>query len=291
MNVETHALMSLLEDELPSVYQKRWDLIVNGYVFGERSDTDYNTLIHKLEMDIVVILIGVNAISRTIVRDNKYDGRNIYTFKDLIKYIGHYVLPRYVTGTSLTKDILVNLNSLATTLFEHLKIESEALAVDIALKFFKKEYDKVRSKKNLESIINSENYRVERLEKYATIIRCIRDIYDPDNNTYNDIIERKHDYRVFISLGLHNKSEDEVKATLKKSVEDISSIIGDDFIVVHNADCDGPENVGRLYYLGEAIKQMDRCDAIYFADGWKDHKGCRVEYQVAREYGIKIIKE
>lgn len=46
---------------------------------------------------------------------------------------------------------------------------------------------------------------------------------------------------------------------------------------------------GRLSYLGLAIQKMDECDAIIFDQDWMNHKGCRVEHEVAREYGLKII--
>ena len=58
--------------------------------------------------------------------------------------------------------------------------------------------------------------------------------------------------------------------------------------VVDNYDavCEG----GRLAHLGLAIQKMDKCDAIIFDDDWKEHKGCIIEMEVAKQYGLKIIE-
>lgn len=47
---------------------------------------------------------------------------------------------------------------------------------------------------------------------------------------------------------------------------------------------------GRLSYLGLAIQKLDECDAIIFDDDWMEHKGCRIEHEVAKLYGLKIIE-
>ena len=35
---------------------------------------------------------------------------------------------------------------------------------------------------------------------------------------------------------------------------------------------------------------MKDIDALYMCDGWREARGCRIEYQVAKEYGIKILE-
>lgn len=43
------------------------------------------------------------------------------------------------------------------------------------------------------------------------------------------------------------------------------------------------------YYMGEDIKRLLMCDAVYFCDGWMSSNGCNAEYQIARLYGLKTI--
>lgn len=46
-----------------------------------------------------------------------------------------------------------------------------------------------------------------------------------------------------------------------------------------------------LYYLAKAIEKMALCDAVYFCKGWEDARGCRIEHEAAKEYGLDIIYE
>ena len=34
---------------------------------------------------------------------------------------------------------------------------------------------------------------------------------------------------------------------------------------------------------------MSDCEAVYFCDGWKHARGCRIEHMLAEEYGLNII--
>ena len=45
----------------------------------------------------------------------------------------------------------------------------------------------------------------------------------------------------------------------------------------------------RLYYLGDALKKLAKCDAIYFCKGWQYARGCRVEHEAAVLYKIPMI--
>lgn len=44
-------------------------------------------------------------------------------------------------------------------------------------------------------------------------------------------------------------------------------------------------------YLSKSLslETMAQCDVVYFCDGWEDYRGCRIEHDVAEEYGLDII--
>lgn len=48
-------------------------------------------------------------------------------------------------------------------------------------------------------------------------------------------------------------------------------------------------NHPELYYIARSIDMMGKVDAVYFARGWQLNRGCRVERQIAQDYGIKIL--
>lgn len=97
--------------------------------------------------------------------------------------------------------------------------------------------------------------------------------------------------KVFISVGMRGRSDEEVVRDLKRAERKIHDLIGEDVEVVDNWSCVGPNDAGRLWYLGEAIKKLGDCDVCYFVNGWQKHKGCKAEFEICKLYGIKIVEE
>lgn len=46
-----------------------------------------------------------------------------------------------------------------------------------------------------------------------------------------------------------------------------------------------------LLYMAHSFYRMCMCDTVYFTQGWEEARGCRLEYQAAKDYGLKIIFE
>jgi hypothetical protein len=44
-----------------------------------------------------------------------------------------------------------------------------------------------------------------------------------------------------------------------------------------------------LWLLSLVLNKMSCCNTVYFCDGWEDARGCRIEHEVAEEYGLNII--
>lgn len=49
------------------------------------------------------------------------------------------------------------------------------------------------------------------------------------------------------------------------------------------------EKLTPLGYLTYSINCLSMADVAYFSKGWQDYRGCTIEYECARQYGIKII--
>lgn len=41
---------------------------------------------------------------------------------------------------------------------------------------------------------------------------------------------------------------------------------------------------------GKSNEEIE-ADVVYFAKGWENARGCRIEHTVAKEYGLKIMEE
>lgn len=97
--------------------------------------------------------------------------------------------------------------------------------------------------------------------------------------------------KVFISVGMRGRKEVDVRLDIDRANHSMHEMFGCDVETLDNWSCVGPDNAGRLWYLGEAVKKLGDCDACYFVKGWLKHKGCRAEYEICKLYGIEIIEE
>ena len=44
-----------------------------------------------------------------------------------------------------------------------------------------------------------------------------------------------------------------------------------------------------LYYMAKSIDVMGKVDAVYFTKDWASARGCRIEREIAKAYGVKIL--
>lgn len=46
-----------------------------------------------------------------------------------------------------------------------------------------------------------------------------------------------------------------------------------------------------IYFLAKSIEKMSECQVVYFCRGWENTRGCQIEHEVAKKYGLEIIYE
>jgi len=96
--------------------------------------------------------------------------------------------------------------------------------------------------------------------------------------------------RVFISQPMSGKTTDEIKEEREEIINELTNkgfTVADSIISATPPDsC----NAG-LYCLGESLKIMSDCDYVYFMEGWKNARGCKIEHDCAEKYKIKIMKD
>lgn len=94
--------------------------------------------------------------------------------------------------------------------------------------------------------------------------------------------------KVYISIPITGHDLKEQRAKAAKFAEAIRSI-GHDPVNPFDTPAspsDLNEREAYAYYMGEDIKALLLCDAAYFAKGWENSTGCRIEHAVAAEAGI-----
>lgn len=94
--------------------------------------------------------------------------------------------------------------------------------------------------------------------------------------------------KVMISQLMNGRTEEQIKEERKRIVDNFNKmhieVINTLFTEEAPEDC----NIA-VYYLGKSISAMKDIDALYMCDGWREARGCKIEHEVAREYGIKIL--
>lgn|SRR5574344_612557 len=46
-----------------------------------------------------------------------------------------------------------------------------------------------------------------------------------------------------------------------------------------------------VYNLAKSIEAMSKCNAVYFMTGWREARGCKIEHEVALNYGLAVMEE
>ena len=106
-------------------------------------------------------------------------------------------------------------------------------------------------------------------------------------------MERK---KVMISQPMNGLTDEEIKATRDcaakflegKGYEVVNTLFFDPWYsdvsmkmrgVVHAPVC----------LLSGSLDAMSKCDTVYFCKGWRNARGCIIEHEVAKAYGLEII--
>lgn len=104
--------------------------------------------------------------------------------------------------------------------------------------------------------------------------------------------------KLFISVPMHGRSDEDIK----NHIENIKKAANRYFVNTEVEFVDNLENDfdpdrcvdlkhPRIGYLAEAIKKLAYCDGIIFGNEYDESPGCRCEYYIAEEYGLKIYYE
>ena len=100
--------------------------------------------------------------------------------------------------------------------------------------------------------------------------------------------------KVFISQPMRGKTDEEIqeeRARVIKECEELTAREGKNLVVIDSFIKNAPDNASPLWYLGESIKWLSDADTAFFAPGWNENRGCRVEHAACSEYGIRIISD
>ncbi len=96
--------------------------------------------------------------------------------------------------------------------------------------------------------------------------------------------------KIFVSLPMRGKTREEILTTQGKIADKTFNYFNESVVLIESFLNENPE-ITPLECLGESIKRMSRADYVIFGEGYENARGCRIEYDCAREYGKKILVE
>ena len=97
--------------------------------------------------------------------------------------------------------------------------------------------------------------------------------------------------RVMISQPMNNRNEEDILEERKQIIEKFKNMHIEVIDTFYTEDISKECNNDGVYLLGKSIKDMSKVDALFMCEGWRAERGCRIERQVAQDYGIKILYE
>ena len=99
--------------------------------------------------------------------------------------------------------------------------------------------------------------------------------------------------KLFISLPMAGKSEEEIRSKMAEYKENAEYLMGEELELIDTLINYVPENVKdpAVWCLGKSIIMMADADVVYFGRGWRSARGCVVEYEAAYRYKILRIED
>lgn len=104
--------------------------------------------------------------------------------------------------------------------------------------------------------------------------------------------------KAMLSQPMNGKTEEEIIATREKAImaleargyEIVNTFFTDEWYSKESMNERGVVQIP-LYFLAKSLENMSLCHAAYFCKGWEDARGCRIEHEAAKAYGVQIIYE
>jgi len=97
--------------------------------------------------------------------------------------------------------------------------------------------------------------------------------------------------KLFISQPMKDKTDEEINAVREEAIRRAKEKLGEDVEVIDSFIENAPHDARPLWFLGKSLELLSTADIAYFAKGWNDYRGCRIEHICAEEYGIENIIE
>ncbi len=95
--------------------------------------------------------------------------------------------------------------------------------------------------------------------------------------------------RLFISQPMRGKSDEQILKERQEAIEKAKEFFGEDVEVIDSFFQNAPADARPLWFLGKSLELLSTADIAYFAKGWQEARGCKIENECAIAYGIRAL--
>ena len=102
--------------------------------------------------------------------------------------------------------------------------------------------------------------------------------------------------KAMISQPMAGKTDQQIVETRERAIailkergyEVINTFFTDEWYSEQSMRERGVEQIP-LCFLAKSLENMSLCHAAFFAEGWENARGCRIEHEAAEAYGLTIL--
>ena len=100
--------------------------------------------------------------------------------------------------------------------------------------------------------------------------------------------------KIFISQPMRGLTDEEILKAREEILIKAEKKTGEPVELIDSFMEDYPGEINKhipVFYLGKSIQFLSQADIAYFGGDWRNARGCKIEHEVAKQYGIEIIEE
>lgn len=97
--------------------------------------------------------------------------------------------------------------------------------------------------------------------------------------------------KLFISQPMKGKTDEQILAVRETAIKSAEKKLGEPVEVIDSFFQSAPADARPLWFLGRSLELLSAADVVFFAEGWEEFRGCKIEHTCAVEYGIDVVIE
>jgi len=104
--------------------------------------------------------------------------------------------------------------------------------------------------------------------------------------------------KAMLSQPMGGKTEEEIVSTRDRAIsflkekgyEVVNTLFTDEWYSRQAMNDRGVVQIP-LCFLAKSLENMSLCHVVYFCKGWENARGCLIEHEAAKAYGLEVVYE